>query len=74
MSGLAVYRKAIMAAAGSVLTWAGAAYVPDGHIGRAEWYALAIALATVGGVYVAPNANRAAAPQQADVQPIPGEA
>ena len=55
---LAEYRKTFVAAVGAVLTWAGVAYVPDGHVDRFEWYALALALATAAGVYVAPNAVR----------------
>ena len=55
---LAEYRKTVVAAVGAVLTWAGVAYVPDGHVDRFEWYALALALATAAGVYVAPNAVR----------------
>ena len=56
MKTLAVYRKTIVAGIGALLTWAGTAYVPDGHVSRAELYVLAVALATAGGVYVAPNA------------------
>ncbi len=52
---LANYRKTIVSAIGAVLTWAGAAYVPDGNVERAEWYVLAVALAGTLGVYVAPN-------------------
>jgi len=55
---LARYRKSIVALVGTVLTWAGVAYVPDGHVDRFEWYALAVALVTAAGVYVAPNAPR----------------
>ena len=55
---LAGYRKTIVAIAGTVLTWAGVAYIPDGHVDRAEWYILAVAVATAAGVYVAPNADR----------------
>lgn len=55
MSGLGAYRKTGAAVIGSVLTWTGAAYVPDGHITRPEWYALALALATALGVYAVTN-------------------
>ena len=51
-------RKAIATAVGTVLTWAGVAYVPDGHVDRFEWYALVLALATVWGVYAVPNTPR----------------
>ena len=55
---IAGYRKTLVALVGTVLTWAGVAYVPDGNVDRYEWYALALALATAAGVYVAPNAVR----------------
>ena len=59
MKVLAGYRKALVALAGTVLTWAGVAYVPDGHVDRFEWYALVLALATAAGVCIAPNAQQA---------------
>jgi hypothetical protein len=52
---LAQYRKAIAALIGTVLTWLGTAYVPDSHISTLEWYTLALALATVAGVYGVKN-------------------
>lgn len=52
------YAKALGAAAGGALVWAGTAYVPDGQVDRAEWYALALVIATAVGVYQAPNATR----------------
>lgn len=54
-------RKTVAAAIGTILTWAGVAYVPDGHVDRPEWYALAVALATVAGVYGVSNAPKPAA-------------
>ena len=48
---IAPYRKTIVAVIGGVLAWAQVAYVPDGHIDRAEYYGLAVALATAFGVY-----------------------
>jgi hypothetical protein len=45
------YAKTIAAFVGTSLTWAGVAYVPDGHVNRGEWFALAVALATSAGVY-----------------------
>lgn len=71
MNALAHYRKAVTALVGAILTWTGAAYVPDGHVDRAEWYALAIALATAAGVYGVANGH----PQTAvtpDVHPSLG--
>ena len=52
---LAAYRKTVTAFIGTLLTWAGVAYVPDGHIDRGEWFALALALATAAGVYGVSN-------------------
>ena len=63
MSKLGQYRKSGAALIGSVLTWAGAAYVPTGHVNRPEWYALAVALATALGVYSVSNSP---APVKAD--------
>ena len=48
---IAHYRKTIVAVIGGILAWAQVAYVPDGHIDRAEYYGLAVALATAFGVY-----------------------
>lgn len=48
-------RKAITAEVAILLSWAGTAYVPDGHVTRPEWYALAIAVAAGLGVYAVPN-------------------
>jgi hypothetical protein len=62
MRNLARYSKLIAAAIGSGLTWAGVAWVPDGHISRPEWYALAVALATAAGVYGVTNAPAPPAP------------
>jgi hypothetical protein len=45
------YAKTIAAFIGTSLTWAGVAYVPDGHVNRGEWFALLVALATTAGVY-----------------------
>ena len=56
---LAKYRKTLVALVGTVLTWAGVAYVPDGNVDRWEWYGLAVALATAAGVYAVPNTPRA---------------
>lgn len=52
---LARYRKTLAALVGVLLTWFGSAYVPDGHIDRVEWLGLAVALATVLGVYGVTN-------------------
>jgi hypothetical protein len=52
---LAQYRKTVAAVVGVVLTWGGVAYVPDAHVSRSEMYALAVALATVLGVFAVPN-------------------
>jgi hypothetical protein len=57
---LSRYRKTFAALVGSLLTWAGMAYVPDGVIDRTEWYALAVALAGPLGVWAVSNAT----PQQ----------
>lgn len=54
-------RKAVVTFVGVVLTWAAVAVVPDGHVSRPEWYALAVALSTVGGVYGVSNAPKATA-------------
>lgn len=62
MSGLGRYSKSITALVGAVLTWTGAAYVPDGHVTRAEWFGLAVALATAVGVYAVTNNDPAPAP------------
>lgn len=58
LESLAIYRKGVATAIGTVLTWVEVAYVPDGHVDRLEWYGLAIALATVAGVIGVPNADR----------------
>ena len=60
MTALAHYRKALTALIGAVITWAGAAYVPDGHVTRPEWFALALGLATAAGVYGVANGNQPA--------------
>ena len=64
MISIAPYRKTAASLIGSVLTWVGVAYIPDGHIVRAEWYALAVALAGVTGVYSVTNAVKARKPAQ----------
>jgi hypothetical protein len=56
---LAPYRKSVVAVVGSFLTWAGVAYVPDGHVDRLEAYALGVAVATALGVYAVTNATPA---------------
>ena len=71
MTGLAAYRKTIVTMVGSVLTWAGVAYVPDGHIDRPEWYALCLALATVLGVYAVTNDGPPMAPEATPVALTP---
>ena len=53
---LGQYSKTVAALVGSVLTWAGAAYIPSGHVTRDGWYALALAVATAAGVYGVTNA------------------
>jgi hypothetical protein len=55
ISFLSQRRKAVAAGIGSVLTWAGTAYVPDGHVSRMEWYLLALALAAPLGVHAVAN-------------------
>ena len=57
---LAAYRKTVASVVGTFLTWAGVAYVPDGHIDRVEWFALAVAVATNFGVYAVTNSPRPA--------------
>jgi hypothetical protein len=52
---LAAYRKTVASVVGTFLTWAGVAYVPDGHVDRVEWFALAVAAATSLGVYAVSN-------------------
>jgi hypothetical protein len=52
---IARYAKTITAFIGTTLTWAGVAYVPDGHVDRPEWFALAVAVATTAGVYGVTN-------------------
>ena len=52
---LAAYRKTVASVVGTFLTWAGVAYVPDGHVDRVEWFALAVAAATSLGVYAVTN-------------------
>jgi hypothetical protein len=49
------YRKAIVAVIASVLSWLAVAYVPDGHVDRAEWLALGVGLAGALGVYGVTN-------------------
>jgi hypothetical protein len=53
---LAQRQKAVAAQVGGVLSWVYVAWVPDGHIDRAEWFALAVMEATVFGVYGVTNA------------------
>jgi hypothetical protein len=52
---LSAYRKTVASVVGTFLTWAGVAYVPDGHVDRVEWFALAVAAATSLGVYAVTN-------------------
>lgn len=52
---LSSIRKSVTAFVGAGLTWAGVAYIPDGHVTRVEWFALAVAVATVAGVYGVTN-------------------
>lgn len=68
MISIAPYRKTVASIIGSVLTWVGTAYVPDGHVDRYEWYALAVALAGVVGVYAVANAVK---PTPEPVAPTP---
>lgn len=54
---LAATRKTWVAVIGTVLTWAGVAWVPHpSHVTAADWYGLAVALATAAGVYGVTNA------------------
>ena len=73
MNKLGQYRKSIAALIGSILTWAGAAYIPTGHVDRAEWYVLAVALASAAGVYSVSNspATQKAPHSSASVTPPP---
>lgn len=57
MLNLSRYRKTAAALIGTGLTWAGVAYIPDGHVSRPEWYALGVAIATAIGVYGVTNAT-----------------
>jgi hypothetical protein len=54
---LAAYRKTVASVVGTFLTWAGAVYVPDGHVTREGWFALAVAAATSLGVYGISNST-----------------
>ena len=45
------HRHTLVALIGGLLAWAQVSYVPDGSIDRAEWYGLAVTLATALGVY-----------------------
>jgi hypothetical protein len=71
MTFLAPYLKAVTALVGVVLTWGGTAYVPDGHVSRPEFYALAIALATVLGVFAVPNTPTTWVPSNVGLTPPP---
>lgn len=55
ISRLAPYRKAVVAFLAGTLGWVGTCYVPDGHVSRPEWYALAVIAAGVLGVQQVPN-------------------
>jgi hypothetical protein len=57
---LAAYRKTVASVVGTFLTWAGVAYIPDGRVDRAEWFALAVAAATSLGVYAVTNTPKVA--------------
>jgi hypothetical protein len=61
-NSLGHYAKTIAAFVGTSLTWAGVAYVPDGHVNRGEWFALLVALATTAGVYGITNQAAEPAP------------
>jgi hypothetical protein len=52
---LARSRKAITAEVVGVIGWVQTAYVPDGHVDRAEWVGLAIVVAAGFGVYAVTN-------------------
>ena len=78
MTKLGQYRKTGAALIGSALTWTGVAYVPDGHVTRPEWFALALVLATTAGVYSVENAptptvGALPAGMPTDVAPVPVE-
>ena len=45
------YRHTLVSLVGGLLAWAQVAFVPDGHIDRAEYYGLAVVIATALGVY-----------------------
>jgi hypothetical protein len=71
---LSRYRKTFAALVGSLLTWFNMAYVPDGVIDRAEWYALAVALAGPLGVWAVTNSTsqqEASEPEFPIVRPTP---
>lgn len=78
LAWLAATRKTWVAGIGVVLTWAGVAVVPHpGHVSAADWYGLAVALATAAGVYGVTNgpqpvkAEPAAAPVAERLAMIP---
>jgi NhaP-type Na+/H+ or K+/H+ antiporter len=74
LTRFAPYRKTIAAIVGTVITWLAVAYVPDGHITRAEWYGLIIAIAAALGVYVAPNDPKPVNPVAAAIPPTTSSA
>lgn len=59
---MSTIKKAIVGLVGAVLTWGLTAHLPDGSIDRAEWWGLAVAVATALGVYATPNG-----PQQVEI-------
>lgn len=59
LAWLAATRKTWVSLIGTVLTWAGVAWVPNPHhVTAADWYGLAVALATAAGVYGITNGPR----------------
>jgi NhaP-type Na+/H+ or K+/H+ antiporter len=74
LTRFAPYRKTVVAIVGTVITWLAVAYVPDGHITRAEWYGLIIAIAAALGVYVAPNDPKPTNPVAAAIPPTTSNA
>ena len=52
---LAPYSKTVASFIGTTLLWAGVAYVPDGTVDRAEWYALALKVAADVAVFGVTN-------------------
>lgn len=49
------YRKTLAAVVGAGLTWVSACLGDGSGVTRAEWIALAVAVATAAGVFVSPN-------------------